>query len=51
MTQLLALSESCEAERKGKSQKAREKMEQEKKASLELREAAMKGVVRRHCPA
>lgn len=47
MSQLLSLHESCEAEKKGRSQSAREKTEQEKKASLELREAAMNGIVKR----
>ncbi|RXW11682.1 hypothetical protein EST38_g14174 [Candolleomyces aberdarensis] len=47
MSQLLSLHESCEAEKKGRSWSAREKAEQEKKASLELREAAMNGIVKR----
>ena len=47
MSQLLSLHVSCEAEKKGRSQSVREKAEQEKKASLELREAAMNGIVKR----
>ena len=47
MTNLLELYENHEAERKGRSLQAKAKADEEKKASLELREAAMKGQVNR----
>ncbi|KAJ3513343.1 hypothetical protein NMY22_g15068 [Coprinellus aureogranulatus] len=47
LTNLLELYENHEAERKGKSKRAKAKVDGEKQASLELREAAMKGVVKR----